>query len=266
MGVVNLTPDSFSDGGRLATVEAAVRHALELVEDGADLLDVGGESTRPGASPVTAEEEARRVLPVLHELRPRVGVPISIDTTKASVARAALDLGCDVVNDVSGLRFDPEMREVLAGACCGVVLMHMQGEPRTMQEAPSYTDVVREVGDWLAARLADCERGGIDPARIVLDPGIGFGKRFEDNLALLRGLDRLRRGGRPLLVGASRKAFLGKILGEPDPARRIEGDLAIAAWCRRARVEILRVHDVRAARRLLRVFDALEGEAPASTA
>jgi len=257
MGIVNVTPDSFSDGGRYAEPRAAVDRALELVADGADLLDVGGESTRPGAAAVSAREELERVVPVLRLLRPLTEVPISIDTTKAEVARAALDLGCDLVNDVSGLRFDAGMLPLLAGARCGVVLMHMLGEPRTMQVAPRYDDVVAEVGAWLSDRLGELAVGGIEPARVVLDPGIGFGKRHEDNLALLRALPRLRARDRPLLVGASRKAFLGRILAEPEPERRIEGDLAVAAWCRAAGVEILRVHDVRAAARFFRTLETL---------
>jgi dihydropteroate synthase len=263
MGIVNVTPDSFSDGGRWLRPEAAIEHALALVEAGADLLDIGGESTRPGASPVTAEEELRRVTPVLRAVRSRTPVPLSIDTTKAAVARAALDLGCDLVNDVSGLRFDPEMLPLLAGASCGVVLMHMQGEPRTMQQAPHYDDVVGEVGGWLAARLDVLREGGIATDRVILDPGIGFGKRMEDNLELLRHVDRLRAAGRPLLVGASRKAFLGVLLDEPVADQRAEGDLAVVAWCRAAGVEIVRLHDVRAARRFLRVLEAIESRADA---
>jgi len=258
MGVVNVTPDSFSDGGRFLDRDAAVRHAVQLVEAGADLLDVGGESSRPGSLPVPLEEELQRVVPVLRELRPRVEVPISIDTTKAEVARQALDLGVDLVNDISGLRFDPQMLPALAAARCGVVLMHMQGEPRTMQEAPSYDDVVGTVRGWFEARLAELAAGGVAPERVILDPGIGFGKRFADNLALLGAIDRLRVGGRPMLIGASRKAFLGWLLEEADPARRLEGDLAVAAHCRTAGVEVLRVHDVVSVRRFLRVLEALE--------
>jgi dihydropteroate synthase len=262
MGVVNVTPDSFSDGGRWLEPEAAVRQALQLVEDGADVLDVGGESSRPGAEPVDEAAEIERVVPVLRRLRPRTTVPLSIDTTKAEVARRALDLGVDLVNDISGLRFDPGMLPLLAGARCGVVLMHMQGEPRTMQAAPRYDDVVAEVGGWLERRLEALAGAGLDPRRVILDPGLGFGKRWSDNLALLRRLDRLRAGGRPLLVGASRKAFLGWLLGESEPELRLEGDLAVAAHARAAGVEMLRVHDVRAARRLLRVLDALAGSEP----
>lgn len=257
--MVNVTPDSFSDGGRWLDPEAALEHALRLVDEGADLLDVGAESTRPGSEGVGADEELGRLVPVLRALRPRTGVPISVDTTKAAVARAALDLGADVVNDVSGLRADAGMLPLLARSRCGVVVMHMLGTPRTMQVAPRYDDVVAEVGAWLAGRLAEIATAGVAPERVLLDPGIGFGKRLEDNLALLRHLDRLRAGGRPLVVGASRKSFLGQLLDEPVPAKRLEGDLAVVAHCRAAGVEVLRVHDVRAVRRMLRVLDALAG-------
>ncbi len=258
-GVVNVTPDSFSDGGRSFDAETAVRHGPQLAEDGAAVLDLGGESSRPGAQPVPVEEELRRVLPVLRGLRARLALPLSIDTAKAAVARAALDAGADIVNDISGLRFDPGMLPLLAGSSCGVVLMHMLGEPRTMQIAPHYDDVVREVRDWLAQRLEEVVAAGIAPERLVLDPGLGFGKRYADNIELLRNLRSLRARGRPLLVGASRKAFLGWLLAEPEPRSRLEGDLAVHAWCRYEGVAFLRVHDVRATRRLFRVLDALEG-------
>lgn len=257
MGVVNITPDSFSDGGRWLDPARAVEHALQLAEDGADLLDLGAESSRPGASPVAEAEEMRRLLPVLHALRPRVRLPISVDTTKAAVARAALDAGADLINDISGLRFDAGMLPVLAGSRAGVVLMHMQGEPGTMQAAPHYGDAVAEVGAWLGQRLGEITAAGVAPERVLLDPGIGFGKRLEDNLALIRHLDRLRCAGRPLLIGASRKAFLGHLLSEPVPEKRLEGDLAVAAWCHAAAVEMLRVHEVRPIRRLFSVLDAL---------
>ena len=258
MGVLNVTPDSFSDGGRFLDPDAAVAHGVELVAQGADVLDLGGESTRPGAEPVAASEELHRVLPVLRSLRGRVDVPLSIDTTKAEVARAALDAGADVVNDVSGFRFDAALLPLVARSGCGIVLMHMRGEPRTMQEAPGYDDVVGEVRAWLETRLAVLKSAGVDRARVFVDPGIGFGKRVEDNLELLRHLDRLRPPGCGLVVGASRKSFLGKLLAEPDPMRRLEGDLAIAAHCRSAGVDVIRVHDVRAVRRLLDVLEAVD--------
>jgi len=197
----------------------------------------------------------------VRELRQQLDIPISIDTNKAAVAAAALAAGADIVNDISGLRFDPEMLPLVAASRCGVVLMHMQGEPRTMQVAPHYDNVVVDVRAWLEERLEALGRAGVDPGRIALDPGIGFGKRYADNVTLLRHLDRLRLGDRPLLVGASRKAFLGWLLAEPAALARLEGDLAVAAWCRSAGVEFLRVHDVHAARRLFRVLEALAGTA-----
>lgn len=257
MGVVNVTPDSFSDGGRYLDAGAALRHALQLVEDGAGLLDVGGESTRPGAAPVAVEEELRRVIPVLDRIRSQTAVPLSVDTTKAAVARAALDAGADVVNDVSGLRFDPAMAPLVSQSACSLVLMHMQGEPRTMQDAPHYDDVVHEVREALTARVAAAEAAGIARERIWVDPGLGFGKRQDDNLHLLRALAELRVPGCALLVGASRKRFLGALLDEPDPLRRQEGDLAVAARCYAAGADLLRVHDVRAVQRFFRVLDAI---------
>ncbi len=259
MGIVNVTPDSFSDGGRYQEPEAALDHALQLVEDGADLLDIGGESSRPGAEPVPADAELERVAPVLRALRPRVDVPLSIDTTKAGVARAALDLGVDIVNDISGLRFDDAMLPLLVESDCGIVLMHMQGEPRSMQDAPSYDDVIHDVRAWLHDRLHTLLGAGVDEERVVLDPGIGFGKRYADNVTLLRNLQALRASRRPLLVGASRKRFLGWLLDEPEAEQRLEGDLAVAAFCRAAGVEVLRVHDVRATRRVFRILEALDG-------
>jgi len=259
MGIVNVTPDSFSDGGRYVDPAAAVQHALQLVGDGADMLDIGGESSRPGATAIPADVELARVRPVLAALRPIVDLPISIDTTKAAVAGQALDLGADILNDISGLRFDDDMLPLVATRDCGIVVVHMQGEPRTMQEAPHYDDVVREVVTWLNGRLRTLTTAGIDPRRLVLDPGIGFGKRYADNVALLRGLDDVHRVGQPLLVGASRKRFLGWLLDEPDATRRLEADLAVAAFCRAAGVEVLRVHDVRATRRVFRILDALDG-------
>jgi dihydropteroate synthase len=261
MGVVNVTSDSFSDGGLHLDPDTAIAHAVRLVEDGADLLDVGAESSRPGAQPIALSDELARIIAVLKGLRSQVEVPISVDTTKPEVARAALDLGADVINDITGLR-DPELVRLLAVSDCGVVLMHMQGTPRTMQQAPSYDDVVGEVAVWLEERLRALAQSGIATERVVLDPGIGFGKRLPHNLALLRHLDRLRAVGRPLLVGASRKAFLGELLAEPLPGARLPGDLAVAAHARTAGVAILRVHEVRAAHGFYRVLDALEsGEA-----
>jgi dihydropteroate synthase len=256
MGVVNVTPDSFSDGGLFVEPAAAVEHAWRLLADGAALVDVGGESTRPGASPVSADEELARVGPVLEELQ---GAPVSIDTSKAAVARRALGLGAEVVNDVTALRGDPELAAVVADADAYVCLMHMQGEPRTMQVAPHYDDVVDDVLAFLEERVAFAVAQGIREEHICVDPGIGFGKTPDQNLELLRRLDELRSLGRPVLVGVSRKSTLGKVLGN---AGATQGSLAaslgaaVAAFERGAAV--IRAHDVRETVEALMVAAAVE--------
>jgi dihydropteroate synthase len=261
MGIVNVTPDSFSDGGAFLDPEAAVAHGLRLAAEGADLLDVGGESTRPGAQPVPEEEELRRVVPVVRELAARAGVPVSVDTTKAAVAEAALAAGARLVNDVSALRFDPRLGEVAARAGAALVIMHMQGDPRTMQQAPRYDDLLGEVIAELAAGLGRATAAGVDPDRIVVDPGIGFGKTLEHNLELLGRLGELAGLGRPVLVGPSRKAFIGRLLDRPA-SDRIEGTIAACCLAAARGAHLVRVHDVGAVRRALRVCDAiLEGAA-----
>jgi len=250
MGIVNVTPDSFSDGGEFLDPTRAIEQCLRLVDDGADLLDVGGESTRPGAIPVGEEEEIRRVVPVIAEVARRVSVPISIDTTKAAVARRALDAGAAIVNDISGLRFDPRMPEVCARARAGIVCMHMQGTPQTMQINPRYTDVVREVADYLAQRLAALAECGIARERVVIDPGIGFGKTPDHNLTILKNIARFRALGRPVLIGHSRKRFLAKILGRALDETSA-ATLGVSAAAALAGADLLRVHDVRATRDVL---------------
>ncbi len=260
MGVVNVTPDSFSDGGRFLDPEAAVAHGLQLVAEGADILDVGGESTRPGAEPVGEAEERRRVLPVIEGLaQAGGGVRISIDTSKASVAAAALAAGASLVNDVSALRGDPEMAGIVADSGAECCLMHMLGEPRTMQREPTYEDVVDDVKAFLEERLAFAVQEGIDERRLLVDPGIGFGKTDAHNLELLRRLDELCALGPPLVIGTSRKGFLGRILAGVDPGGRLPGTLAtnVLAYERGARV--LRVHDVAPARAALTVAAATLG-------
>ncbi len=259
MGILNITPDSFSDGGRYRDPGEAVGEGLCLVEQGAELLDVGGESTRPGAAPVSAEEESRRVLPVIRELVRQAGVPVSVDTRKAEVAAEALAAGAAIVNDVSALG-DPAMAPLLAGGDAALVLMHMRGEPETMQDDPRYADPVDEIYRWLEARLAAAEEAGIARERLVVDPGIGFGKRPEDNSALIRRLAEFHSLGAPLLLGASRKSFLGLLTGEEDPERRLEGSLAAAARAADAGAQILRVHDVAATRRFLAAYLPLARE------
>lgn len=256
MGVVNVTPDSFSDGGKFFDANAAIAHALQLVAEGADLLDIGGESTRPGAAPVSEAEELRRVLPVIEALAPRVTVPLSIDTLKPAVARAALHAGASVVNDVGANRDDDAMWRVVAGAGAGYVLMHMQGTPATMQKNPDYENVVEEVGAFFAERLARLQAAGVRAEQIVLDPGIGFGKSPEHNLQLLAGLNHFTKWGRPLLLGVSRKSFLGK-LGGGEADGRLPGSLACAGWAVAQGVQIIRAHDVAATRQVLRVTEAI---------
>ena len=261
-GVLNVTPDSFSDGGAWLDPERALAHGVQLIEQGAGWLDVGGESTRPGARPVDAADECARVLPVIEALAGRVAVPISIDTTKAEVAARALDAGASVVNDISAGRADPAMLDLVSRRGCGLVLMHMQGTPADMQRAPHYTDVLAEVRAFLAERMAACERAGIAAGRLWIDPGIGFGKTLEHNLALLRGLASLGELGPPLFVGVSRKAFIealnaadGRAGSAPD--QRLGGTLAAALHCAQAGAAVLRVHDVGALAEALRVQRAL---------
>lgn len=256
MGVVNVTPDSFSDGGRYLDPDAAVAHALRLVEEGADLLDIGAESTRPGADPVEEAEERRRAIPVVAAVAKAVRVPISIDTSKASVAQAALDAGAVLVNDVTALRGDPAMVEVIVRMGAGIVLMHMSGTPRTMQQQPSYEDVVGEVSVFFEERIRFALSRGLVQTQIVLDPGIGFGKLLEHNLTLLAQLDRFAGLGCPLLVGVSRKAFLGQLVDRPVQERQWATAAAVAMAVERG-AGILRVHDVRAMREVMQVTMAI---------
>lgn len=256
MGIVNVTPDSFSDGGRLHDSEQAISHALMLAEQGADILDVGGESTRPGAAPVSEDEELRRVLPVIEALAAR-GLAVSADTRKPRVMREAIRAGAAMVNDVMALR-EPGALEALAGSEAAVCLMHMLGEPQTMQAAPHYEDVVGEVRDFLAQRLAACEAAGIARNRLVIDPGFGFGKTLAHNLALLKSLGRLAELGVPVLAGMSRKSMLGALTGRPVEQREYAGIAAhLAAVARGA--AIVRVHDVAAMKDALAVWQAIEG-------
>lgn len=264
MGVVNVTPDSFSEQGAHASTEAAVAHALALAAEGADLLDVGGESTRPGAAYVDLPVELGRVLPVVERLAALTDVPISIDTRKAAVARAALDRGARLVNDVSAGRDDPDLLTVAAEARAPVVLMHMQGTPATMQDDPCYADVVAEVEAFLAGRCAAASAAGVARDAIVVDPGIGFGKRDEHNYALLAALPRLTRLGHPVLVGTSRKGFIGRALGGAPLDERVEGTAATVVWSVERGARIVRVHDVRQMVRTVRMTEALMAGAGAA--
>ena len=255
MGILNVTPDSFSDGGKFLAVETAVVRGLQMAEEGADIIDIGGESTRPGAKPVQALEEIARTVPIIGKLREKTKVLISIDTRKAEVARAAIAAGADIINDVSAL-VDPVMAAAAAETGAGLVLMHMQGTPETMQDNPRYDDVVSNVWNFLEERMAFAVARGVAPEQIVLDPGIGFGKTDEHNLALLKGIPQLAAAGRPVLVGASRKSFIGRMFGgEPD--NRLSGSLAIAGFAVLHGAHILRVHDVKESCDAARLVDTL---------
>ena len=258
MGILNVTPDSFSDGGQFATEAAAVRRGVEMAAEGADMIDVGGESTRPGAREIPAAEEATRVVPVVRALAREVDVPLSVDTTKAAVAEAALEAGAVIVNDVSAMRADPAMRALVAASGAGAVLMHMLGNPRTMQSDPRYGDVVEEVTAALLGWAAEAEAAGMGSDRIALDPGIGFGKTAAHNLSLLRHLDHLVATGYPILVGPSRKSFIGLTLGG-TVEDRLEGTAAAVAWSVSSGARIVRVHDVRPMLRVTRMTEAILG-------
>jgi len=259
MGVVNVTPDSFSDGGQYLDSTAAIQRGFELVTEGVDVLDIGGESTRPGAASVPADEELARVIPVIRGLRERTGIPISIDTRKAEVAAAALAVGADIVNDVSALTYDPEMVEVARKSGAGVVLMHMRGEPGTMQAHPVYGDVVSEVCAYLGGRLEALRTAGLDPDCVAVDPGLGFGKTFEHNRRLLEGLPALAALGRPVMVGLSRKRMIGRMTGRA-PADRLAGSLAGLVFAVLRGAQIVRVHDGAASLDAVRVTVGLMRE------
>lgn len=258
MGVLNVTPDSFSDGGRFASSDKAVVRAHEMIREGADIIDVGGESSRPGASPIDAEEELRRVMPVIRRLEQEADCCFSIDTYRASTAAAAIEAGAGIVNDISALRFDDDMAGVIVDAKVPVVLMHMLGTPRDMQTSPQYRDCVGEIGDFFDERLSFCRERGIDRSKIILDPGIGFGKRLSDNLAILTHLERFRRFGLPLMVGASRKSFIGMLSSLSEiPERRLGGSIAAAVAAVMNGADIVRVHDVAQTVEALKVIQAV---------
>lgn len=258
MGVVNVTPDSFSDGGFFADAEAAIVHGLKLAEEGADILDIGGESTRPGAETVPLNEELNRVMPVVEGLAGKTPARLSIDTRKPEVARAAVAAGAAIWNDVSALSIAPESLEVAASLDCEIVLMHAQGDPKTMQDAPHYGDVVEEVHAFLAGRIEACVRAGLREERLIVDPGIGFGKTLAHNLALIAHLDRFASLGRPVLLGASRKRFIAALDRDGPASDRLGGSLAAVIEGRRRGASIFRVHDVAATRQALKTADAIE--------
>jgi dihydropteroate synthase len=260
MGVLNVTPDSFSDGGRFLDHEAAVGGGIRMTQEGADILDVGGESTRPGSDPVAVDEELGRVVPVIERLAAAVDVPISIDTRKPEVASAAVEAGAVIVNDVSGAR-DPEMLRVVRRTGAGLILMHMLGEPKTMQVEPRYDDVVAEVHAYLAERLDAATASGIERDRLAVDPGLGFGKNFEHSVALMREIDAFFDLGVPVVVGPSRKSFIGEALGDAPVDRRGEGTAGAVAWMAARGAHVVRVHDVAEIVRMLRVVDAIRTSA-----
>ena len=257
MGILNVTPDSFSDGGRYFAVDQALSRARAMISEGAGIIDVGGESTRPGASPVAVSEELARTIPVIERLRSEWDGPISIDTSKAAVAEQALAAGANIVNDVSGLRADEEMLGVCIKSDCGIVVMHMQGQPRTMQTDPSYGDVGVEVREFFEERYLSLTASGVEAERLVFDPGIGFGKNLNHNLSLLRRLEKLIVQGRPLLIGISRKSFLGKVLEDDSPDLREWPTVALTAASRMQGVLLHRVHSVRENCDALRVVEAV---------
>ena len=256
MGVLNVTPDSFSDGGKFFKVEDAVNQGMKMAEEGADIIDVGGESTRPGSDPVLIQEELCRVIPVIRSLFKKTDAPISIDTYKAEVAKQALDAGAQMINDISALRFDPEMKKVVSEYKVPINLMHIKGTPKNMQKNPWYEDVISEITEYLNESIKIAKDAGIDPEKIIIDPGIGFGKRLEDNLNVLKNLKKLSILGCPILIGCSRKSFIGKILDLPVE-ERLEGSLAALAVAVMNGANIVRVHDVKESRRATSLVDAV---------
>jgi len=255
MGILNITPDSFSDGGHYLDPERALERAWEMVEEGADLIDIGGESSRPGAQSISVEEELQRIIPIIQVLAKKIPVPLSVDTVKAKVAEAALDMGASIINDISALNFDSQMAEVIARYQAPVILMHMLGNPQTMQQNPIYSDLIGQIKQYLNDNLRKAEDQGVE--QIILDPGIGFGKTVAHNLRILQELDKLLDLKRPLLIGASRKSFIGNVLDLPVDDR-LEGSLAVACWAAIKGVHIIRIHDVKQTRRVLGMIEAIQ--------
>lgn len=265
MGVLNVTPDSFSDGGEFDTLAAALAQAQRLIEAGADILDIGGQSTRPGAVEISLEEELNRVLPVIETLRSQnVSIPISVDTTRAIVVQQAVAAGADMINDISGGTFDPDMFPVIAQLGVPIVLMHIRGTPQTMQQLTDYQDLIGEIYQFLESQIAAAERAGIKQEHLIIDPGIGFAKTAEQNLELLRQLPTFRSLGVPILVGVSRKSFIGRILNQPDPKNRVWGTAAACCAAVAGSADILRVHDILEMHDVCRVADAIWRNQPAS--
>jgi len=258
MGVLNVTPDSFSDGGLFFDEKKAIERALRLIEDGADIIDIGGESTRPGSEPVSMEEEIRRTIPVIKAISKSIKIPISIDTYKAEVARRALDAGASIVNDISGLRFDPDMPKVVSEYNVPVIIMHIKGRPKDMQQNPVYEALIPEIMDYLRISIRLATKFGIPDDMIIIDPGIGFGKTFEHNLEIIKNLKEFTLLGKPVAVGVSRKAFIGKILGDVPPSERLEGTASAVAISIFNGANIIRVHDVKEMAKVAKVADAIK--------
>jgi dihydropteroate synthase len=257
MGILNVTPDSFSDGGRYVDAERAVTHARDMAAAGADIIDIGGESTRPGAAPLAHEEELRRIIPLIERLSAELAVPISVDTYKSSVAKKAIEAGARIVNDIGGLRFSHDMANVVADSGVAVVIMHIKGTPRDMQQSPVYDDVVGEVMAYLEESIEIAVRAGVDREKILIDPGIGFGKTLEHNLIILNRLEEFRALGRPILLGPSRKKFIGTVLGVPAPEQRVDGTAATVALGIERGARVLRVHDVARMAQVAKMTDAI---------
>lgn len=258
MGILNITPDSFSDGGRYLDETSAINKALQMVEDGADIIDIGGESTRPGSEPVTVEEELRRVLPVIKSIAGGIKIPVSIDTYKSEIAKRALDAGASMVNDISGLRFDPEMAKAVSDYKVPVVIMHIKGTPKIMQHKPVYDLLIPEILEYLSQSITIAGEAGISDDVIMIDPGLGFGKTFEHNLEIIHNLHKFTLLGKPVLIGPSRKAFIGKILGDVPPNERLEGTAAAVAISIMNGANIVRVHDVKEMAKVAKVADAIK--------
>lgn len=259
MGVINATPDSFSDGGQFLDTDKALEQARKMIDDGADMIDIGGESSRPGSEPVSADAEIARVIPVIERLRQLSGIPISIDTSKAAVAEKAISVGVDIINDISALRNDPDMVEVVAENKVPVVLMHMLGEPKTMQVNPNYSNCINEIKQFFSERIHYCHNYGIDRSQIILDPGIGFGKRLEDNMTIFKNLDEFASFDCPVMVGASRKSFIQMITHKQDkPTNRIGGSLSTVLWAVEKNVNIVRIHDVAETVEAIAVMQAIK--------
>lgn len=258
MGILNVTPDSFYDGGRFINPQKAVEHALRMVDEGADIIDIGGESTRPGAEPISIDEELRRVIPVIEAISKRTSIPISIDTYKASVAKEAIKAGATIINDISGLRFDPEMAEIASKYKVPVIVMHIKGTPKDMQKNPYYEALIPEIIEYLRASIIMAKQAGVDENMVIIDPGIGFGKLPEHNLQIIKNLREFSKLGKPLLIGVSRKSFIGKVLNEASPEKRLEGTASAVAISVINGANIVRVHDVGFMAKVVKIADAIK--------